>query len=371
MTAPRTDHHDLELNPALACDIRIAAAFLDRWAEADQRRHLLLSILPDTFHPQGKSFDWLADRATALRWIELCGVRCGIYWTANVCRPNLMKKAQKRDLQLLRAVWADLDPLDAAEQDDRRRELETERERLYELAKELQSHPYPPTVVIDSGNGIQAIWRLAHPLDATEEYVPEVERLCRRIEAVLGGVENTSNVDRVLRLPGTINHPNARKRERGRVPMPTGIIYETGRLYSWRDLEALAASLEDEPPEHAIPVEFHRAPLHQRPRHRPRRRPAAGRHGRAARGAARELPAHQSDLGQVDRVPTGGPVALRLGPEIHLRARPRRLRACAAGGIPSSVPRAPRADEGQAEPARLRLADDRCGDPRLGILGRR
>ena len=61
----------------------------------------------------------------------------------------------------------------------------------------------------------------------------------------------------MLRLPGTVNWPNARKRGLGRVPVPTGIIYETGRLYSWRDLEALAASLEDDPPEHAIPVEFH------------------------------------------------------------------------------------------------------------------
>ena len=52
--------------------------------------------------------------------------------------------------------------------------------------------------MIDSGNGIQPIWRLGDPLDADEEYVPQIERLGRRIEAALGGVENTCNIDRVL-----------------------------------------------------------------------------------------------------------------------------------------------------------------------------
>ena len=90
------------------------ARFLDGWIEPTAVRHLILSILPDTRHPQGKTFDWPEDRATALRWIEGCGIRCGLYWTVNVCRPNLMKKARKENVELLRAVWADLDPLDAA-----------------------------------------------------------------------------------------------------------------------------------------------------------------------------------------------------------------------------------------------------------------
>jgi hypothetical protein len=163
MTVAGTECKDAKPTDWPIADIEVAAGFLDRWVEPAATRYLLVSILPDTRHPQGKTFDWPYDRLTALKWIEGNAPRCGIYWTANVCRPNLMKKAQKRDVQLLRAVWADLDPLDAAEQDDQRRDRETERERLYGLATELQSHPYPPTVVIDSGNGIQPIWRLAEP----------------------------------------------------------------------------------------------------------------------------------------------------------------------------------------------------------------
>ena len=182
MTAARADRQDAGPGVPLGCDLGVVAGFLDRWAEPAATRHLLVSILPDTRHPQGKTFDWPSDRATALRWIEGNVPRCGLYWTVNVCRSNLMKKALKSDVRVLRGIWADLDPLDAAELGDKRRDLNSERERLYALARELQKHQYPPTVVIGSGNGIQVIYRLAEPIEANEEYVPQVEQLGRRIE---------------------------------------------------------------------------------------------------------------------------------------------------------------------------------------------
>ena len=342
MTAPRTDCQDAEPGAQLACDLNVVAGFLDRWAEPAAPRHLLVSILPDTRHPQGKTFDWPDERPTVLKWIEGNGPRCGLYWAVNVCRPNLMKKGQKHDVELLRAVWADLDPLDAPELGDHRRDLTSERERLYALAWELEKHRYPPTVVTGSGNGIQPIWRLTDPLDAGEEYVSEIERLGRRVECALGGVENTSNVDRILRLPGTINHPNARKRERGRVPMPTGILFETGRLYSWHDLEELAANLEDEPVEHAIPVEFH-----------PRRYTNGHDYGIDFGG---DLPPYATDAqlnalfenfphikaiwDKSTSVPARGQVAVGLGSEIRLGARPRGLRARRHRCLLACVPRA-------------------------------
>jgi hypothetical protein len=256
MMALVTHRQDAGAGVVLECDLRVVAAFLDRWAEPDEGRHLLLSIVPDTHRPQGKSFDWPGDRAIALRWIDACNRSSGIHWTVNICRPNLMKKAHKQDVRLLRAVWADLDPLDDPRLGERARAWHAERERLRLLAEELEKLELPPTVVIDSGNGIQVIWRLADPIEANDEYIIEIERLGRRIECALGGPENTSNIDRVLRVPGTINLPNARKRGLGRVAVPTGIVFETGHRYSWADLMEVAARLEDEPPEHAAPVEY-------------------------------------------------------------------------------------------------------------------
>jgi Protein of unknown function (DUF3987) len=256
LTAQQTGREDPEPADHFACDLGIAAGFLDRWAEP-KGRHLLLTILPDTVHPHGKTFDWPGDRATALRWIEACNRNSGLYWTVNVCQSNLMKKAKKGDVQLLRAVWADCDPLDDPKLGERCRPWAAGRQRLHKLARELEQLTCPPSAILDSGNGIQVVYRLAEPIEANEEYVAAIERLGRRIECALGGLENTSNVDRVLRIPGTVNWPNAKKRERGRTPAMAGIIFECDRVYAWHELqEEVAARLEDEPLGNAVPIAY-------------------------------------------------------------------------------------------------------------------
>lgn len=247
-------HENAELGRAsaggLTPDAISAIDFLERWTDGAEPRSLLVSIVPDAPTTHGLTFALPGDEAMA-RWIERCNRVAGIYWTVNACRPDLTKKARKADVEWLLGIWGDVDPLKG-------RDLPAERERLLRLAEELQALPWPPTVTIDSGGGIQPLWRLETPLEAAVEFRQAIEWLGRRIEAALGGVENTCNIDRVLRLPFTINHPNRLKVEQGRVPVMSGILAETGRRYAWRDLEALAARLEDEPVANATPAVFKR-----------------------------------------------------------------------------------------------------------------
>ena len=95
---------------------------------------------------------------------------------------------------------------------------------LLALAAELAELPWPPTVIIDSGNGIAPLWQLEAVLPNVEEHQGAIEALGRRIEKALGGIENTSNIDRLLRLPGPINLPDAKKLGKGRGPT---LSYET------------------------------------------------------------------------------------------------------------------------------------------------
>ncbi len=80
-----------------------------------------------------------------------------------------------------------------------------------------------PTVVIDSGNGIQAFW-FFDPMLATSENVAAVEGLNRTIIRRHCGDPSRVNVDSLMRLPGTVNGPSARKREHGCVPCMARVL---------------------------------------------------------------------------------------------------------------------------------------------------
>jgi Mesyanzhinovviridae DNA primase len=89
----------------------------------------------------------------------------------------------------------------------------------------LRRHPSPPTAIIFSGGGYQALWRLNDVLKVGEDQnIARVESLNKRRIAELGGDPSCFNVDRIMRLPGTVNFPNGRKRNKGRVPALARVV---------------------------------------------------------------------------------------------------------------------------------------------------
>src|SRR5207248_942625 len=90
-----------------------------------------------------------------------------------------------------------------------------ERERLEKLAMALAGMEImPPSAIIDSGNGLQALWAVSREL-LTPETAERIEQENRAIGTALGAV-GTHDVARLLRLPGTINYPNRSNLRRGR-----------------------------------------------------------------------------------------------------------------------------------------------------------
>lgn len=70
-----------------------------------------------------------------------------------------------------------------------------------------------PTAVWFTGGGYQAVWKLHEPI------APDTaEDMNKRLLLALQGGAGTHNVDRLLRLPGTVNWLNDAKREAGREP---------------------------------------------------------------------------------------------------------------------------------------------------------
>jgi len=136
-----------------------------------------------------------------------------LYWTVNPLLRPVARKPSREDVAALEWLHVDVDP-------DKRKPLAEERARIEALVGDRWPAFLPrPTVLVDSGGGYQMLWRLAEPVDVggRPEAYEEAARWNIQLEVVLGG-DNCHNVDRLMRLPGTVNWPDAKKRAAGRAP---------------------------------------------------------------------------------------------------------------------------------------------------------
>lgn len=166
-----------------------------------------------------------ADVAAARTWIEARNGRSNLYVMVNPPSAAIDKKASKADLAELAFLHVDLDvkegPLDQG---------------LAAICARLADFEPKPSAVIFSGGGYWAFWRLDQPLylGGAEDQVAEAEAYNRGLENALGG-DHCHNVDRVCRIPGTINLPDKAKRERGRTPSLAAIVDLTDQTYGLED----------------------------------------------------------------------------------------------------------------------------------------
>ncbi len=189
---------------------------------------LLTAIRPDrkaistrAFVPGRDDGDELAE------WLaEHNGTR-NIYFSVNRPIRAQNKKAEREDIAEVRWLHVDIDPR-AGE------DLEAERARaLGLLTTNLPAGVPAPTAIVFSGGGYQAFWRLAEPIPINGDIAlaEDAKRYNQQLE-VLFGADQCHNIDRIMRLPGTINVPDERKVKKGRVPtLATLHSFEPGRVY--------------------------------------------------------------------------------------------------------------------------------------------
>jgi AAA domain/Helix-turn-helix domain len=149
-----------------------------------------------------------------------------IYYSVNPTRKVMSKKAKKADIAAVEYLLADLDPNEGESASDGKARY---------LAQLNGTFEPKPTAIVDSGNGIQCLWRLEKrielPSEAADELIADVEARTAAVMLRLGGKPGTQNVDRILRLPGTTNLPNKKKRDTGRVACPTALVAFNGTSY--------------------------------------------------------------------------------------------------------------------------------------------
>jgi hypothetical protein len=132
-----------------------------------------------------------------------------IYFVVNQPIIDMAKKPTKSEIAMLRAAaFADIDAKDGR----------TLKDALATIAL-LPA----PSVIIASGGGYQPIWMLPEPTPATAETIARSEALGGHIAKLVGG-DAVQNVDRILRVPFTRNHPNKKKSKAGRVMCLSGLV---------------------------------------------------------------------------------------------------------------------------------------------------
>ena len=159
-------------------------------------------------------------------WINEKQGKENCYFMVNPATRVLTSKAKKTDVAELVALHVDIDPR-AGE------DIQYERERAL---KALRGFTPPPSAIVDSGGGFQGFWRLKPEprlhIGGDESKAAELEAYNQQLELLFGG-DHCHNIDRIMRLPGTINVPDARKRKKGRVPALASVVEQhDDRTYS-------------------------------------------------------------------------------------------------------------------------------------------
>jgi len=182
----------------------------------------LTGINPDRKEIETKTFT-PETKADMLSWLTYYNGRWNLYFSTNRVNGLLKKKAEKGEIAWVDYLHVDVDPRPG-------HDIDAEQTRILDMFSEkglLDRDMMRPTFLIFSGGGYQAFWKLQMPwpVDGDLKKIAEIERYNVQLERLFGG-DSCHNVDRIMRLPGTINIPTEKKRKAGRVPVLSRLVRE-------------------------------------------------------------------------------------------------------------------------------------------------
>ncbi|MCC6678890.1 MAG: hypothetical protein IT436_17325 [Phycisphaerales bacterium] len=175
-------------------------------------------IPTDTFQP--------TERERFIAWARACAAMpANLYFSVAEPTGAMTQKMERAEVRAVHFLHVDLDPR-AGE------DIAQEQARILALLRNPPGLP-APTGIVFSGGGFQAYWALAEPivtngsLDAAED--AKLWNLA--IERALGG-DNCHDVSRIMRIPYTVNLPDARKVKKGRTPALAEVVeWHPERVY--------------------------------------------------------------------------------------------------------------------------------------------
>lgn len=167
------------------------------------------------------NFEKRRDRDLARGFISQMNATRNVYFSPAAMKDPANRKPNDLEVRASRFLWADLDPRPDPDADPTEH-LRAERDRIQ---RRLEEATPEPSVIIDSGNGYQALWILSEPVEihGIKDRVDDFKLYGQALATMLEG-DAVGDPSRILRVPGTLNRPDEKKRKRGRVETPARLV---------------------------------------------------------------------------------------------------------------------------------------------------
>lgn len=152
-----------------------------------------------------------------------------IYFNVNRAYKKEDKKYKKSDVSFVDYFHVDVDLQGGGAPFEAQRK---------EILESFMSYVPKPSIIIDSGGGYQAFWKLTTSIEVSHDKrhsnIEDIEAYNNQIRTVLGA-DACQNIDRIMRLPFTRNFPNEKKRDMGRTESKSDLIYFEDTTYLIKD----------------------------------------------------------------------------------------------------------------------------------------
>jgi len=199
--------------------------------------------------PPGQVLVWRLPSKRSTWYFDLTKVKVegytddDVYFGVGLAAPGVKLKVTQRvtadKVHAIAALWNEIDIKGPAHQKEN---LPTTFEEAYEL---LDRMPLAPTIVVNSGHGLQAWWLLEEPwvfsTPAVRKQAAEIAKWWNGVLKQLASesgwdIDATHDLARVMRLPGTFNH-------KADDVVPVTVERQDGPRYSLAEIQAMYSSV--------------------------------------------------------------------------------------------------------------------------------
>jgi hypothetical protein len=179
------------------------------------------SIHPSTKDIKSDFYPSVDELLDSQSYIHSLSQKYNIYF--GVC-PRQVREGTKSAVKFVWTIWADLDFKDF-EQGRKGAEVK------------INSFPFLPTIVVETGNGFHCYWRLREPIEVRDDQsIAHVEKYLKALAEYLGADPACAELARVMRLPFTFNHKDPNNLKQISI-----LILEPQRQYNLSDFDQFLA----------------------------------------------------------------------------------------------------------------------------------